>query len=306
MKNAQEIISELYKDMLNNPALTPDKGKTMHETALDLAYKRYRQTENNNQALSMMPLVTPTEKNDDDVDDHKKTNSPRNKYIHDIINSINKADIQTIAIDVVDLIKNGIEGEIKLEPEPIPSNEMKEPTDTVDVKPIKDISEGGTLLTKADAASARSRGLIPQTGNWDAPGRWIKRKKSEIPPEKSIWDMTSEEIKTYMDEYRKNVADEEAAKKKKAPKNVDSKSVKEKLVEQMPIESKKPSKTFGYKDEIGHDSRTQADLAIGQMRMENRQEHKNPHEVYRVRHNKETDKYHVWRYPSGTILTNRW
>lgn len=134
MKTPLEKISDIFKDMINNPALTPDKGKTLHETAWDMAYKRYRQTDNNNQALSLMPLVPKKKKSDDtdDVDDHKHNSSiDRGNNVHEIVKSINKTDIQTIAFDVLNLIK-------------------------------------------ADAASARSRGLVPQSGNWEKPGRWVR------------------------------------------------------------------------------------------------------------------------------------
>ena len=50
-----ERLKKLYKQYLSDINIAPNKGKTRHETAWDLAYKRYRQAKNNELALSLAP-----------------------------------------------------------------------------------------------------------------------------------------------------------------------------------------------------------------------------------------------------------
>ena len=52
-KTAKEFINDLVKDLMNNPYVTPDKGKTKHQTAYDIAYNRYKQAYHNELALSL-------------------------------------------------------------------------------------------------------------------------------------------------------------------------------------------------------------------------------------------------------------
>ena len=73
--NNQDIerLRKLYKQYLSDINITPTKGKTRHETAWDLAYKRYRQAKNNELALSMSPSTVMLEK----VDNGKERIPPR-------------------------------------------------------------------------------------------------------------------------------------------------------------------------------------------------------------------------------------
>jgi hypothetical protein len=46
-------IQEIYKDLLNNSSFTPLPGKTREESAWETAYKKVRQSDNNNKALEL-------------------------------------------------------------------------------------------------------------------------------------------------------------------------------------------------------------------------------------------------------------
>ena len=132
---ARKTIQELYKDFMSNPHRTPMPGKTKHETALEEAYKQYRQAYNNDMALAMMPKAI----EESLVRKKKLTKEIENTIkVSKLLEGITQKDIETISFNIM----NSIDSVKK-------------------------------SFRKADAASARKKGLVPQTGDWDAPGRWV-------------------------------------------------------------------------------------------------------------------------------------
>ena len=141
-------VQELYKEFMSNPHRTPMPGKTKHETALEEAYKQYRQSYNNDMALAMMPK---------DIEASYLSKKELTKEI-------------TEAINVAKLLKGITQKDIK----------------TISFSIVNSVNDIKKSMRKADAASARERGLVPQTGDWDAPGRWVT-------PDKATEGSTSEE-----------------------------------------------------------------------------------------------------------------
>ena len=132
---AKKTLQDLYKEFMSNPHRTPMPGKTKHETALEEAYKQYRQSYNNDMALAMMPK---------DIEAsllHKKNLTKEIEEaikVSKLLNGITQKDIEKISFNIMNSV-----------------NSVKK------------------SFQKADAAAAREKGLVPQTGDWDAPGRWV-------------------------------------------------------------------------------------------------------------------------------------
>jgi hypothetical protein len=145
---AKKTLQDLYKEFMSNPHRTPMPGKTKHETALEEAYKQYRQSYNNDMALAMMPK---------DIEASYRSKKELTKEI-------------TEAINVSKLLKGITQKDIK----------------TISSSIINSVNDIKKSMRKADAASARERGLVPQTGDWDAPGRWVN-------PDSDAEGSTSEE-----------------------------------------------------------------------------------------------------------------
>ena len=81
-------IEQLAKDLLNNPTITPMPGKTKHETAWELAGRKYKQFKNNELALNLA--------NDPSV----------NNSIEKQLLNLTKEDIKTIVDTIAKQVQN--------------------------------------------------------------------------------------------------------------------------------------------------------------------------------------------------------
>jgi len=119
---AKRTIQELYKEFMANPSRTPMPGKTKHETALEEAHKQYRQSYNNDMALSLMPKSI----------EAQHTEQLKIKKRQELLAGITKEDINTIGAEIA-----------------------------------KQVSSSA-------AERAKAKGLVPQSGDENNPGRWVK------------------------------------------------------------------------------------------------------------------------------------
>lgn len=115
---ARMTLQELYKEFMSNPHRTPMPGKTKHETALEEAHKQYRQSYNNDMALSLVP---------------KEIES---QYVQrkqkELLANITTDDIKKMSMEIA-----------------------------------KQIGSSAAERQKA-------KGLVPQSGDENHPGRWVK------------------------------------------------------------------------------------------------------------------------------------
>ena len=119
---AKKTLQDLYKEFMSNPHRTPMPGKTKHETALEEAHKQYRQSYNNDMALSLMPKSI----------EAQHTEQLKIKKRQELLAGITKEDINSIGAEIA-----------------------------------KQVSSSA-------AERAKAKGLVPQSGDENNPGRWVK------------------------------------------------------------------------------------------------------------------------------------
>ncbi len=154
-------LQELYKEFMSNPHRTPMPGKTKHETALEEAHKQYRQSYNNDMALGMMPKSVEAQYT------HKK--------------NLDKEVKEPFAVATAQAQKLGYTDFSEGSPGAKKRSEIAE---SIKVSKLlkgisaEDISKIGEEIIKQigtnAAERAKAKGLVPQSGDEQHPGRWVK------------------------------------------------------------------------------------------------------------------------------------
>jgi len=158
---ARRTLQELYKEFMSNPHRTPMPGKTKHETALEEAHKQMRQSYNNDMALSLMPKsieaqYTHTKKLDKEIEEPFAVATAQAQklgytdFSEGSPGAKKRSEIAE-AIKVSKLLK-GI---------------TKEDISKMVVEIVKQVGSSA-------AERAKAKGLVPQSGDEQHPGRWVK------------------------------------------------------------------------------------------------------------------------------------